>query len=51
MITPNQNEAAQALGRELTSFEDVIEGGTALMKDYGFKSLLITRGEEGHGPF
>jgi len=47
MITPNQNEAAQALGSELASFEDVIEGGTALMKAYDFKSLLITRGEEG----
>lgn len=51
VITPNQHEAAQALGKELHSDEDVFAGGRSLMNAFGFKSLLITRGEEGMALF
>jgi len=47
VITPNHHEAGRALGRELVSNDDIMEGGTTLLNRYDFKAVLITRGEEG----
>jgi rfaE bifunctional protein kinase chain/domain len=47
LITPNQQEAERALGVEFAGDDDVIEGGRELLSRFGFRALLITRGEEG----
>lgn len=47
LITPNLAEASLALGKELNSQEDIVEGGRKLMEEYRFGSLLVTRSEEG----
>ncbi len=47
LITPNQQEAERALGVEFSGDDDVIEGGRELLRRFGFRALLITRGEEG----
>ncbi|MEA3471728.1 MAG: PfkB family carbohydrate kinase, partial [Thermodesulfobacteriota bacterium] len=47
LITPNQQEAERALGAEFAGDDDVVEGGRELLRRFGFRALLITRGEEG----
>jgi len=47
VITPNHQEAERALGIAFTSYEDIVNGGRALLENYDFKAVLITRGEEG----
>jgi rfaE bifunctional protein kinase chain/domain len=47
LITPNRQETERALGREIESRDDLIEGGSALIRDFGFRALLVTMGEEG----
>lgn len=47
IITPNHYEAGRALGRELTTDDDIIQGGKTLLSKFKFKAALITRGEEG----
>jgi D-beta-D-heptose 7-phosphate kinase/D-beta-D-heptose 1-phosphate adenosyltransferase len=47
VITPNHHEAEQALGVEFENDNHVIKGGMALLKEFDFGSVLITRGEEG----
>lgn len=47
LITPNHQETERALGMELENSDDIIKGGKLLIKKFGFRGLLITRGEEG----
>ncbi len=47
VITPNNYEAGQALGRQLGNEDDLCRAGATLMERFDFKALLITRGEEG----
>ena len=47
VITPNHIEMEQAVGREIRKEEDMILAGNLLMNRYGFKALLVTRGEKG----
>lgn len=47
LVTPNQVEAAQALGMEINTREDLLRAGRRLLEDFGFRGVLITRGEEG----
>lgn len=47
LVTPNQVEAAQALGMEINTRDDLLRAGRRLLEDFGFKGVLITRGEEG----
>jgi rfaE bifunctional protein kinase chain/domain len=47
VITPNHHEAGRAVGMVLSRHDDIIKAGTALLKKYDFKAMLITRGEEG----
>ena len=51
VITPNHYEAGRALGMEITSENDLIENGETLLERFGFKAVLITRGEEGMSLF
>lgn len=47
LITPNQSEASQATGLE-SDEENVVESaGEKLLEEFGFDSVLITRGENG----
>lgn len=47
VITPNHHEAGRALGWEINNEEDLVRTGAALMEQFDFKAVLITRGEEG----
>jgi D-beta-D-heptose 7-phosphate kinase/D-beta-D-heptose 1-phosphate adenosyltransferase len=47
VITPNHHEAGRSVGMVLTRHDDIIKAGDALLEKYGFKAVLITRGEEG----
>ena len=47
LITPNRQETERALGREIETRDDLIQGGSTLIRDFGFKALLVTMGEEG----
>jgi D-beta-D-heptose 7-phosphate kinase/D-beta-D-heptose 1-phosphate adenosyltransferase len=47
LITPNHQEAGLAAGEEVQSAEDCARVGIKLLKQYDFKALLMTRGEEG----
>jgi D-beta-D-heptose 7-phosphate kinase/D-beta-D-heptose 1-phosphate adenosyltransferase len=51
VITPNHYEAGRALGMEITSEDDLIKNGETLLERFGFKAVLITRGEEGMSLF
>ncbi len=51
LITPNYQETERALGREIESREDLIRGGAALIRDFDFRALLVTMGEEGMALF
>ncbi len=47
LVTPNQQEAERALGVEFENEDDIIKGGKKLLTSYDFKTVLITRGEDG----
>ncbi len=47
LLTPNRQEMERALGREMKGREDLVQGGSALIRDFGFGALLVTMGEEG----
>lgn len=47
LVTPNQQEAERALGVEFENEDDIIKGGEKLLDSYDFKTVLITRGEDG----
>jgi D-glycero-beta-D-manno-heptose-7-phosphate kinase len=51
VITPNHHEAQRAAGMEITDENDILRLGEALLKQYGFPAVLITRGEEGMSLF
>ena len=51
MITPNHHEAGRAAGREIVSEDDLVKSGETLLERFGFKAVLITRGEEGMSLF
>ena len=48
VITPNQKEALDAAGFEETDEKTVTAAGKKLINDYGYKQVLITRGEAGY---
>jgi len=47
LLTPNRQETERALGREIKTGDDLIQGGSSLLKDFGLKALLVTMGEDG----
>jgi rfaE bifunctional protein kinase chain/domain len=47
IITPNHNQAQEAAGIHISDEESLRRVGEALLKSYGCRALLITRGEEG----
>lgn len=47
LITPNHHEAAQAVGRKITSAEDLQEVGKRLLAQQAAEAILITLGEDG----
>ncbi len=51
IITPNHYEAGRAAGMEIMDGFDIVKTGKILLKEFGFKALLITRGEEGMNLF
>jgi D-beta-D-heptose 7-phosphate kinase/D-beta-D-heptose 1-phosphate adenosyltransferase len=51
IITPNHHEAGRAVGMEIRNLSDLIQAGKALLGQFDFKALLITRGEEGMSLF
>jgi len=51
LITPNHREMENALGMELKSNDDIVEGGRTLIRKFDFGALLVTRGEEGMSLF
>ncbi|MBW2544215.1 MAG: D-glycero-beta-D-manno-heptose-7-phosphate kinase [Deltaproteobacteria bacterium] len=51
LLTPNHQETERALGVELENSDAITKGGKALIREFGFKGLLITRGEEGMSLF
>lgn len=51
IVTPNHHEAARAVGFEITDRASLVRAGRELINKYGFKALLITRGEEGMSLF
>ncbi|MEA1971465.1 MAG: D-glycero-beta-D-manno-heptose-7-phosphate kinase [Thermodesulfobacteriota bacterium] len=51
LITPNHQEMERALGIELKNDDDITNGGRALVREFDFGALLVTRGEEGMSLF
>ncbi|MCX7635543.1 MAG: PfkB family carbohydrate kinase, partial [Syntrophales bacterium] len=51
VITPNHHEAGRAVGYEIVDRRTLIKAGEELIRAYGFRALLITRGEEGMSLF
>lgn len=51
IITPNTKEAESTLGRVFESEEDVLKGGSDLLKLTGSDAILITRSEQGMSLF
>jgi len=49
VVTPNHHEAARAVGlmRVASGEKEPLEIGEKILERYGFKAVLITRGEEG----
>ena len=49
VITPNHHEAARAIGLERVQSgkKEPLEIGEKILERYGFKAVLVTRGEEG----
>ena len=51
IVTPNHYEAGYAAGEEMQNGQDHIRVGMKLLRQYDFKALLMTRGEEGMSLF
>lgn len=51
IITPNHHEAGKAMGYDAPTGAELVKVGEALLARYDFKSLLVTRGEEGMSLF
>ncbi|MCK9230295.1 MAG: D-glycero-beta-D-manno-heptose-7-phosphate kinase [Syntrophales bacterium] len=51
LMTPNQAEAAMALGMDINTRDDLVRAGRRLLEEYHLKGVLITRGEEGMALF
>jgi D-glycero-beta-D-manno-heptose-7-phosphate kinase len=51
MVTPNNHEASQMSGIEITNEETLIRAGKSLLQQLGCESVLITRGKEGMSLF
>jgi len=51
IITPNHHEAGKAAGVDAPTGEELTQVGEELLFRYDFRSLLITRGEEGMSLF
>jgi rfaE bifunctional protein kinase chain/domain len=51
IITPNHHEAGLSVGMEIRDGKDIVRVGNALLNQYDFNALLITRGEEGMSLF
>jgi D-beta-D-heptose 7-phosphate kinase/D-beta-D-heptose 1-phosphate adenosyltransferase len=51
IITPNHLEAGRAAGMDIIDGNDVAKIGRTLLSKFGFKALLVTRGEEGMNLF
>jgi len=51
IVTPNTREAEELLGRKFETEEDVLKGGTDLMRQLKLDAALITRGEHGMSLF
>jgi D-beta-D-heptose 7-phosphate kinase/D-beta-D-heptose 1-phosphate adenosyltransferase len=51
IITPNHYEAGRAVGVDIRNSLDLVKVGKALLSQFDFKALLITRGEEGMSLF
>lgn len=47
VMTPNQKEFSEALGRTADSVEDIVEGGVGMCRDMDLDFLVVTRGERG----
>lgn len=46
-VTPNEPEAAAALGRPLMRAEDAVAGAKTLLERLGVQAVILTRGREG----
>lgn len=51
IITPNHHEAQRAAGIEIVNGDDLMHLGEALLTRYDFRTILVTRGEEGMSLF
>jgi len=51
LVTPNVAEASAGSGTEIKDDSTLVKAGRDLMKKYRYKSVLITRGEEGMSLF
>ncbi|MCX5828810.1 MAG: PfkB family carbohydrate kinase, partial [Deltaproteobacteria bacterium] len=51
IVTPNHHEAGKAVGFEIVDRASLVKAGRELIRNYDFKALLITRGEEGMSLF
>jgi D-glycero-beta-D-manno-heptose-7-phosphate kinase len=51
IITPNHHEAGRAAGLDFVDGNDIVKIGKTILRKFGFKALLITRGEEGMNLF
>ena len=51
IITPNHHEAGRAAGMDIIDGYDIVKIGKTLLNKFNFKSLLVTRGEEGMNLF
>ncbi|MGZ3580910.1 MAG: bifunctional heptose 7-phosphate kinase/heptose 1-phosphate adenyltransferase [Syntrophales bacterium] len=51
IITPNHHEAGRAVGMDIIDGYDIVKIGKTLLDKFNFKSLLVTRGEEGMNLF
>ncbi|MFO7570195.1 MAG: D-glycero-beta-D-manno-heptose-7-phosphate kinase [Smithellaceae bacterium] len=51
IITPNHHEAQRAAGMEIANGDDLMTLGDRLLTKYDFRTILVTRGEEGMSLF
>jgi len=51
VLTPNKQEAAQALSMDITDGESLTRAGQTLLRELSCRAALVTRGEEGMSLF